>query len=602
MVKFNPYEQYIMQTRIEKPINKMTLVFNSDNGVDDSLAQLLILSQTAIADEITLAGIVATVGNAILGQTEINVRRILELVQQKNIPVYPGAITPLGLEKNVSQIDAAINATHFYGHDGLSDQPLKSWPIINIPLQNKKGYEFMAELIFNASAENAIRLISTAALTEVYKTLIACQKLCEIAKLPPGCFAKNLVIVAMGGVIDPASGANAPFDWPDYNNKTCTPKRPPCKDAEANFYWDTPATQGVFDISSKYGIKIQLITLDLTQKPGLLWTKAEVKGLRSINNRVASQIANVTDVVPWLDAKHFLNGTFPWHDGLTAAWLLWKELFIKKEVAIKIGSHGETLINTDPRAKANVELISILPEKMALCMQRVVSLFNNFNQIQVIKDRSSATGFAVPLGELPSSAASSNLLPPIYFLPGKLVSTMGSFFHRKQEKSYIRVSSREKPCFYPDQSTNILGQVNAQSENALIERCKLSKEDSTVKNNALSFKNGFVFGALSQIFFKQKGLNGWEKRLAIQGAMAATMAAYNLPLACLYIASTNLLENTACTQVMTAFSGLSVLASANPWELLLSGLSDVLGYQVALNLIDYVMDSSTKDDELTLSL
>ena len=137
---------------------------------------------------------VPSVGNAILGQTEDNVRRILELAGRRNIPVYPGALTPLGLEKNVTEINAAINATHFYGHDGLSDLPPQSWPIITIPLQKKNGYEFIAELVLNATSENPITLVSTASLTEIDKALCRLEELCQASKLPKGCLQTGLLL------------------------------------------------------------------------------------------------------------------------------------------------------------------------------------------------------------------------------------------------------------------------------------------------------------------------------------------------------------------------------------------------------------------------
>jgi inosine-uridine nucleoside N-ribohydrolase len=609
MRNISTHKGFIMQSRFEKTLrsrkndNKLTLVFNSDDGVDDALAQLLALAQTAVSNDIKIAGIVASVGNAILGQTEINVRRILELVQQKDIPVFPGALTPLGLERNVSEIDAAINATHFYGYDGLADQPPESWLPITIPLQKKKGYEFIAELVFNASAINPITLVSTASLTEVYKALFLLDEMCKYAKLPFGCFSKNLVIVAMGGVIDPASGANAPFDWPDYNKKTCIPKNPPCKDAEANFYWDTLATQGVFNLCAKYGIKIQLITLDLTQKTGLLWTKNEVKGLRSINNRVALQIANITNVVPWIDAKHFLNETFPWHDGLTLAWILWKQLFQKIEMAIKIGKHGETFNNTNPLALKNVDLISILPNKMAECMNLVISLFNNFNSIH---KKPLGIDAGPTLAKLETSAASNTLLPPIYFLPRKLIRILSDYFHNKQkvkEEGFVQLSTRESPCFYPDKTTNILKLFNQQPNDALIRPCQLPKtEEKSIKIDQIgSFKNGLVQGALEQLFFKQN-LSKEKRDLALQGTIAASIAHFNFPLACLYIASANLPKNSLENKVMTALMGLAIVTSTNPWELLMSSLSHLFGYLLAMTLIDSVMDSPKHDRQFTFNL
>ena len=87
-----------MKSRIRAKSGNITIVFNSDDGVDDALAQLLILAELETSKSMVVAGMVPSVGNAILGQTEINVRRILELTGIKNI-LFTCAITPLGLEK-----------------------------------------------------------------------------------------------------------------------------------------------------------------------------------------------------------------------------------------------------------------------------------------------------------------------------------------------------------------------------------------------------------------------------------------------------------------------------------------------------------------------
>ncbi|MBA3537575.1 MAG: nucleoside hydrolase [Tatlockia sp.] len=565
---------------------KLTIVFNSDVGVDDALAHLLILSQTKNNPLITIPGIVATVGNGILGQTAWNVRRILELVQQKNIKVYLGALTPLGLEKNVTEVDKGINATHFYGRDALSDQPPKSWPPVTIPLEIKKGYEFIAELIINASAENPITLVSTAALTEVYKSLMYLEELCEKNNLPSGCFAHKFKLVAMGGIIDPSNGANAPFGWPKYNNKTCTPKYPPCMNAEANFFWDTHATKGVFDFLDKYGIVMELITLDLTQKPGLLWTKKQVVQLQKIANPVAAQFANVTDVVPWIDAKNFPNGTYPWHDGLTSAWILWGEKIFKRiNVAIAIGAHGETLVNSNPKAFKNVDLITISPENMALCMQQTIDLVKNFKELEfeqesipllasnsyAIEDLISAGIQRKPalfylLNEL---YLLKNYLKP-FFADDSLVSAKNITLPAEKNTELVPVSSETKSLISPMQSGFTRG-----------------------------FRDGLLQKSISHLFFKQ-GMGEWEIKLAVQGIAAASIASVNLPAALLYIALFNLPDNSLSSfdkQIFQAVAGLDGLIS-DPYNFATSGLSHIVGFYLAHCLVDQAVNLLSADNEV----
>jgi inosine-uridine nucleoside N-ribohydrolase len=384
------------KTLNEQPLNvkqtlPLTIVFNSDQGVDDVIAQFLMLAYND-AHNINIAGMVPTVGDVVLEQAETNMFRVLESADHRAIKVYPGSLTPLGLEKNVSEVNAGIKAVHFYGYDGLED--VGGWPNTNKSLQKQAGHEFMAELILNASPDKPVTIVSTAALTEIYKTLTKLIDTCKQKGLEAGCFSKNIKLVMMGGVINQVSGPNAPFGWPDYNPLTCKATDKPCKDAEANFYWDTPATKGVFDICEKYGIKPELITLDLTQLSGLLWTDNEVNTLKSFNNYIANQMAKVTGIVPYLDAPCFPQGTFPWHDGLTSAYLLWPSLFTRNPMNIQIGDHGQTIVNNG--AEANAYVIGITQDNIQTVMERTAQAFKNFDGVNPDDQSSGATTITPP--------------------------------------------------------------------------------------------------------------------------------------------------------------------------------------------------------------
>lgn len=338
------------------PQSTIRLVYAElDPGVDDgaALLQLLAASLSKILQKkVEILGVVPCVGNAVLSQTELNTRQFLELTKRHDIPVYPGALSPLAIENNseaILEMEIGINKTEFYGGDGEED--VGGWPKVTIPLHKTRGYIFSANTIAKASPETAVTLLSTSALTELSKTLDELVALEKKNNLPPGTYAKNInVISIMGGCIDPEhTECNAPF------NETK-------KISEANLFFDSDAARKVFEYCQLYNVPILLAPLDLTQQPGLAWTEVQDGILIEINNSVSSQWARVTGVVPHIDAKHFPNGTYPMHDLFAAAPLLKPRFFYVIQTAIKIGSVGQTLI--DPHAKNKNVYILTMPEDM----------------------------------------------------------------------------------------------------------------------------------------------------------------------------------------------------------------------------------------------
>lgn len=369
-----PFSKYYSQLFPQHTLR--VLYLELDPGVDDgaALLQLLAVWKSPSTDgkkKIEIVGIVPCVGNAILSQTEKNTLQFLELTESQDIKVYPGAIAPLAIENNqtaIKEMNKQINATHFYGYDGEED--VGGWPKITMDLQKIPGYKFAATMISNSSSEAPLTLVSTSALTELSKTLIELERLDEIKDLPPGSFAKNInAISIMGGCINPKVGCNAPFNVPDYQ-----------KISEANFYFDSPAAQIVFTMCQKYGIPILLAPLDLTQQADLLWTKKQVNQLRQINNPTSNQMAKVTNVIPYIDALHFPNGTYPMHDLQAVTSFLYPDFYNATKVAAQIGDIGQ--ITIDPHAKEeqkNVYVLQMPVEKQSEFYSTVLPEYHNFD-------------------------------------------------------------------------------------------------------------------------------------------------------------------------------------------------------------------------------
>ena len=68
------------------------IIIDTDPGLDDAVAILLAL---ASREELEVLGIVAVAGNLPLAQTERNARRVCELAERRDIPVYAGCRRPM---------------------------------------------------------------------------------------------------------------------------------------------------------------------------------------------------------------------------------------------------------------------------------------------------------------------------------------------------------------------------------------------------------------------------------------------------------------------------------------------------------------------------
>jgi purine nucleosidase len=370
-----PFITYYRQLFTQKGLK--ILYSELDPGVDDGAALLQLLaakikSVGSTAKNVEIVGIIPSMGNAVLSQTEQNTLQFLELTGQTDLKVFAGAIAPLADQNNqtaIEIVEQGVNATHFYGYDGEED--VGGWPRVSMKMQPQPGYLFQADTISAATPETALTLISTSALTELSMTLTELVSRDVKNGAPPGSFAKNInAISIMGGCVNPqVTCCNAPFNVPD-NQKT----------SEANFYFDPQAAQNVFSICQQYQIPILLAPLDLTQQPGLLWTKNEVAALNQTGNPVAAQWARVTNVVPYLDALHFPNGTYPMHDLQAASTLLYPEFYTATRLAISIGDVGQIIVNENAtESEKNVYVLSMPTEKQANYYATLLPAYKNFS-------------------------------------------------------------------------------------------------------------------------------------------------------------------------------------------------------------------------------
>ena len=119
------------------------LVLDVDTGIDDALA---ILTACA-ASEAHLIGVATVVGNVSLAAATRNTRSVLALAGRADIPVWPGAASPLSL--------AAQDARRFHGETGLGYAVLPDPP-------EAAHAPFAAEAIVAAARAQPGRLVLAA--------------------------------------------------------------------------------------------------------------------------------------------------------------------------------------------------------------------------------------------------------------------------------------------------------------------------------------------------------------------------------------------------------------------------------------------------------
>ncbi|MDB6081093.1 MAG: inosine-uridine preferring nucleoside hydrolase [Chlamydiia bacterium] len=429
--KAEPFSSYYNQLFPQDTLR--ILYLELDPGVDDGMALVQFLAAAAKntgskeSKKVEIVGIVPCVGNTELIQTEQNTMQFLMLTENQNIGVYPGAIAPLAIENNQTAIDEmnqAINATHFYGHDGESN--VGGWPKVTMQMQTTPGYKFAADQISQSSPDKPLILISTAALTELSKTFTELANLEAQNGLTPGAFAKNInAISIMGGCLSREAGCNAPFDVPDDQ-----------KNSEANFYFDSPAAQHVFSVCQQYNITILQAPLDLTQQPGLLWTKEQVSALQQIPNPVSQQMAGVTAVIPYLDAPCFLNGTYPMHDLQAATCLLFPDFYTVTRIAAAIGSVGQMIIDPNATdAQKNIYVLEMSAEKQAAFYGTVLNEYHNFDCIAENNNTLSTRCKPEPVSRGLSTKALTGLVAGVASLALCVLSAVGISQCRRQKRS-----------------------------------------------------------------------------------------------------------------------------------------------------------------------
>lgn len=244
--------------------------------MDDAVAILLAL---AAPEELEVLGIVAVAGNLPMASTERNARRICELAERTDVPVYAGCARPM--------LRPLATAEHIHG-ETARDRLLLPEPTMG--LQARHGIDFLVETLRAAEA-GTITLCALGPLTNVAMALVKA----------PEITTKIAELVVMGGAC--------------FELGNVTPA------AEFNIHVDPHAAAIVVDS----GVAITMIPLDVTHQ--VLSTPPRIAALRALGNRCGSAVAELLTAFENNRSARFGTRASALHDPSVIAYLLRPTLF-----------------------------------------------------------------------------------------------------------------------------------------------------------------------------------------------------------------------------------------------------------------------------------
>jgi purine nucleosidase len=261
------------------------IIIDTDPGLDDAVAILLAL---AASEELEVLGLVAVAGNLPLAQTERNARRVCELAERPDIPIYAGCARPL--------LRPLTTAERIHGETSR-DRLLLPEP--TIALQAQHGVDFLVETL-QAVGAGAITLCALGPLTNIAMALVKAPEVTgRIAEL-----------VIMGGAC--------------FELGNVTPA------AEFNIHVDPHAAAIVIDS----GIPITMMPLDVTHQ--LLTTPPRLDALRALGNRCGPAVAALLASFERKRRAKFASRATALHDPSVIAYLLSPTFFQGREVNVAI--------------------------------------------------------------------------------------------------------------------------------------------------------------------------------------------------------------------------------------------------------------------------
>lgn len=268
----------------------MNLLIDCDPGVDDAIALLLAFG----APQLNLLGITTVGGNVPLVHTQTNARKICELAQVRNVPVFAGCMGPL--------LRSLITAEYVHGATGLGQVNL---PEPTIELSPQHGVDFLIETLL--ASVNPMTIATLGPLTNLAIALVKSPEIIE----------KIAQVVMMGGATT-------------YGNVTPS--------AEFNIYCDPHAAQIVMTSE----VPVVMMGLDVTHQA--IATPGRLAKIRQIGDPIGTLVAKLLEDYGHHDIQHYGFEGAPLHDPCVIAYLINPTLFETRKCFVEVEIQSEITI------------------------------------------------------------------------------------------------------------------------------------------------------------------------------------------------------------------------------------------------------------------
>jgi purine nucleosidase len=277
------------------------IIFDCDPGNDDAVALLITM---ASPEDFTLLGITTVAGNVSLANTNVNARKICELADRTDIPVFSGCPRPL--------VGKVVISDGAHGKTGIDGAVL---PEPKMPIQKQHAVDFIIDTL--KTHPEPITIFLTGPLTNM---AMAIDK-------DPTILDNVAEFVIMGGNISAGNITAA---------------------AEFNFFCDPFAAKVIMDC----GKQTTLLTLDVTNQ--VLATPQNIQRLRQVGNNPANQVANMMEATMDFDLENFGLEGRAIHDACVPVYMLRPDLFSTKPAYVHVetatgNSYGNAIISYYPK-------------------------------------------------------------------------------------------------------------------------------------------------------------------------------------------------------------------------------------------------------------
>lgn len=293
---------------------KVKMILDLDTGVDDAMA----LAYAVAHPDIDLIGVTTVYGNVAQQTSVENTLNLLDLLNQKNVPVYAGANKPTGASSVYVANDIIKN---IHGNNGVGNVDL---PKSTRTVEKEDAVDFIIESAKKYGKD--LYIVATGPETNLAAAL----------KKDPELGKQVGKIVVMGGALI-VEGNMSPY-------------------AEANIVNDPVAANEFFTS----GTPFTMVGLDVTLRPNL--TKEDTQKWRELGTPSGKAYADIVDFYIDFYTKGGLKGC-ALHDPLSVAVAMHPEYVTTIKLPMKVITSGKDIGRTiavteklnDPNA-ANVDV------------------------------------------------------------------------------------------------------------------------------------------------------------------------------------------------------------------------------------------------------